>query len=98
MSYPTLFEKMEMIDEDFKKSPLYNMPSLPETKEEASKWFEQVIENANVFQKRWGLVKKEGNTMIEAFEGDYAKVFAYYLLHDYVNAIERKYRERFLHD
>lgn len=99
MSYPTLFEKMRLIDEDFKKSPLYNMPDLPDTKEKAGKWFEEVIKNANIFQKRWNLIRKDGaSSMIEALDGDYAKVFAYYLLHDYVNALERKYKEKFFND
>ena len=103
MSYPTLLEKIQMIDEDFKKSPLYNMSRMmPENKKEAEEWFGQVVDNANLFHERWNLTRKEKDgkplSPIDAFNGDYAKAFAYYTLHDYVNAIERKYKERFNND
>lgn len=92
MSYPTLLEKLQIVDEDFKKSALYQLGEIPDEKEAADDYFKKAVDYAGEFLKRWK-VDKEQNPY-EAFKNDLSKLYVRVMVSDYLESLERNYKKK----
>lgn len=79
--YYSLSEKRDYIDEDFKKSYLYNMGLLPTNKEDSERYFNEAIDAAGEF--------------IEKYQGKgWSYDYAMQIVNDWMDNLERIARER----
>ena len=78
-----LFEKIEYINQDFKKSALCNIDDIPSTRSDAAIWHQKAVEDARVFIKKY-----QG-------KGKYVENYVTVLILDYMDSIERLYEKQF---
>ena len=82
--YMTLTEKYNYIDEDFKRSGLYQMGELPDDRDEAKSYFDKAIKEASI----WLLKYKDRGAEVHKY--------AYSMASDWMDTIEREYRRKFI--
>ena len=80
----TLTEKYNYIDEDFKRSGLYQMGELPDDRDEAKSYFDRAIKEASI----WLLKYKDRGAEVHKY--------AYSMVSDWMDTIEREYRRKFI--
>lgn len=82
--YMTLTEKYNYIDEDFKKSALYNLGDLPDEREAALEHFDRAIKESSNWLVRY---KDRGSKVYK---------YAYAIAEDWMSTLEREYRRKFI--
>ena len=78
-----LFQKLEYINQDFLKSKLYLSGDIPADKAAADQWFENNIKYASEFSLKY----KD--------KGTYVTTYVNKMLLDYMDSVEKLYKEKF---
>ena len=79
----TFIEKIEYINNDFRKSALIALGDMPGTRSGADEYFDKAIKAASTF-----LLRYRG-------KGKQIEHYAYILTDDFMESIEREYRRRY---
>ena len=79
----TFIDKIEYINNDFRKSALIALEDMPGTRSGADEYFDKAIKAASTF-----LLRYRG-------KGKQIEHYAYILTDDFMESIEREYRRRY---